>query len=237
MKFWFGTGNKYKVRELASILSPLGIGLESLPDLNPPETEDTFKGNAIEKVKEYGIYVRNKLINRGVCEKQLLHDSDNFIISEDSGISVFKFNNLPGPWSARFSDFQEVNLENGSLSLYSESNRTREEIDKANNQRVLDLLGSTPTVHRAAKMTVCLVVADLYGSVIFSDERSTHGWIATEPKGEHGFGYDPIFISDSSFGKTWAEIDPMRKNLISHRRVVLSHFTHWLSVQLKKENL
>lgn len=243
MKFYIGTTNPYKIRELASILRPLEIELNVTDAIDPEETADTFDGNAELKAKEYAKYVGNKLVKelkkerKGISEKEarsyLLLDQ-TLTISEDSGIVIPALGNLPGPWSARFSDFSKVDTKKGKLSGYKNSSLTRDEIDLKNNERIIELMNGIEQPKRSAKFVVSLKVADINGNVVFTSKGEAHGWIAEKLIGKNGFGYDPIFISDTSFGKTWAEIDSMRKNLISHRRKALQDFTMWLATQLKK---
>jgi XTP/dITP diphosphohydrolase len=64
--------------------------------------------------------------------------------------------------------------------------------------------------------------------VSFVTERRAYGWVAPAAKGTGGFGYDPIFISDTTGGKTWAEIDSARKDLISHRNRAIWDLMAWL---------
>ena len=46
---------------------------------------------------------------------------------------------------------------------------------------------------------------------------SVEGYIADAPRGEGGFGYDPVFVPDEGDGRTFAEVDPAEKHAISHR--------------------
>ena len=57
---------------------------------------------------------------------------------------------------------------------------------------------------------------------------SVEGWIAPEPRGEGGFGYDPVFVPDDGDGRTFAEMTPAEKHAISHRGRALAA----LAVQL-----
>jgi non-canonical purine NTP pyrophosphatase (RdgB/HAM1 family) len=243
MKFYIGTTNPYKIRELASILRPLEIELNVTDAIDPEETADTFDGNAEIKAKEYAKYVGNKLVNelkkeiKEISEKEarsyLLLDQ-TLTISEDSGIVIPTLGNLPGPWSARFSDFSKFDIKIGKVSGYKNSGLSRDEIDLKNNKKIIELMKEIEQPKRSAKFVVSLKVADINGNVVFTSKGEAYGWIAKRLIGKNGFGYDPIFISDNSFGKTWAEIDSMRKNLISHRRKALQDFTMWLATQLKR---
>lgn len=242
MKFYLGTTNPYKVRELASILRPLGIPLEVTEPVDPEETGDTFEANARIKSTEYAKHVGRGLLveimkeHAGISEQEarthLILD-EVWTISEDSGLVIPALGGLPGPWSARFSDYGDIDAKKGTVSGYVESTRSRDATDLENNKRVLQLLEGIEQPRRAAMFVVSLMVSDVDGTVVFQATSRANGWIAGELRGDGGFGYDPIFVSDTSFGKTWAEIDPMRKNLISHRRKVLQEFTMWLAHQIK----
>src|SRR4029453_2071912 len=77
-------------------------------------------------------------------------------------------------------------------------------------------------------------VATPEGEILFKGSGESHGWIAEEMRGDKGFGYDPIFVGATTYGKTYAEIDSMRKNLRSHRKDVLDRFQAWLGQDLKQ---
>ena len=52
-------------------------------------------------------------------------------------------------------------------------------------------------------------------------------------RGTNGFGYDPLFIGNDSFGKTYAELDTARKNLRSHRKKALDDLAFWIVNNIK----
>lgn len=216
MKFYIGTTNPGKVREIGAILSATGCQFEVTAPADPKETESDFEGNALLKARAYARH------------------AGGLTISEDSGLVIPALNGLPGPWSARFSEYH-ITCDQGKWKLtdYEPSGSSREAIDRLNNQRVLELMKSIEQPHRAAMFKVVLAVANL-DEIIFKATGESHGWIAEEPKGTNGFGYDPIFIGQDTFGKTYAELDANRKNLRSHRRRVLQVFTTWLGTYLKK---
>jgi XTP/dITP diphosphohydrolase len=212
---WIGTTNPGKTAEIAGILSPMGIELRPLA-LDVEETEDTFEGNARLKACAYARHAR------GVA------------ISEDSGLCIAALGGLPGAWSARFSDCE---LAPGfRVARVVASGRERDEIDRANNQRVLELMKDVRDPLRAAVFKVRLVVADAE-RILFEEGAEAHGWIAPEARGERGFGYDPIFVGGDTFGKTYAELDPIRKNARSHRKKVLAAFQYWIAGELRAERL
>lgn len=202
-----GTTNPGKVAELAALLAPLGVRLQ-IVSLDMPETKDTFEGNAREKALAYAEH------------------TGGVTLSEDSGLVVPALDGLPGPWSARYADLDVATRT--VIESASGSGRTRAEIDKANNVRLLEALKGVEQPWRAAMFKVVLIVARP-GEVLFEGAAECHGWIADAARGTGGFGYDPVFVGQDTFGKTFAELDPVRKNLRSHRRRVLDELFLWAS--------
>ncbi len=115
------------------------------------------------------------------------------VISDDSGLVVEQLNGEPGIYSAR----------------YSEENAT----DEKNNLKLLEELKSFPEPHKA-KFVCAAVYLDSKNNIITNGEIK--GQIISEPRGNNGFGYDPLFLPDG-FDKTTAELPPETKNKISHR--------------------
>lgn len=215
MKFFIGTTNRYKLREIAAILNASDCELEVTDSLDPEETEIDFLGNALLKAKAYA------------------NHAGGITISEDSGIVIPALNNLPGPWSARFSDC-EIDQQKMKIIKHMESKKTREEIDQKNCELTLKLMKNIQIPDRVASLVIVLVVAKPDGEILFQKSASSNGSIAFEMHGENGFGYDPIFIGNDTFGKTYAELDKQRKNLRSHRNRVLKSFKIWLGHYLKE---
>lgn len=202
---YIGTTNPYKVKEISALLNPLG--LEIIPfqlQEEPEEVGFSLMENAIAKARVYA------------------QASDGITLSEDSGLFVTSLNNLPGIWSARFSDF------NLDKQLVINSGRTRTEMDTCNNERVLSLMTDIAMPYRAASFKIALVIASP-DDILFSTETEYGGWISETCKGDDGFGYDPIFVGNDTFGKTLAEIDGVRKNLRSHRKRALNDLFMWAS--------
>jgi len=199
------TSNPGKVSEFGGLLAPLDINLDVSGDYDIPETGITFADNSREKILGYA-----------------KHYSGEWLLADDSGLVIPALNNLPGPFSARFSD-----LDLDTLMIVS-SGDDREVIDLKNNNRVLELLSNIPHDNRGAYFVACITVLNPDGKVSFQVERRAYGYISKELRGKNGFGYDPLFISDNSFGKTWAEIDKARKSLISHRSKAIWDFLAWI---------
>jgi XTP/dITP diphosphohydrolase len=121
-------------------------------------------------------------------------------VADDSGLEVEYLNGNPGVYSARFS---------GKGATY-----------KSNNEKLLMFLKGVPFVKRKACFKCVIAVADK-GKVVGTAEGVCNGKICLEPKGENGFGYDPVFIPDG-YKKTFAEMEPAWKNKISHRSKALT---------------
>jgi len=216
MEFFIGTTNPNKVKEIAAILFASGCTLTVTDPVNPDETEDDFDGNALLKAR---VYARH---------------AGGITISEDSGLIIPHLNGLPGPWSARFSDCV-IDRGAGKVTGHTPSDRVREVIDRANNELVIELMKGVEQPRRAACFRVVLAVATPEGEILFKGEGESHGWISEEMRGDKGFGYDPIFVGNNTYGKTYAELDSMRKNLRSHRKDVLDRFQAWLGQYLKQK--
>ena len=136
------------------------------------------------------------------------------VLADDSGLAVDVLGGLPGVWSARFAG--------------------RGSTDDENNSKLLHELAMVFEVKdRAAHFHTTLVVAapDRESLVV---EADWPGYIAHEPKGENGFGYDPLFLVGET-GKTSAELTMEEKNEQSHRaqavRKLMEVFPAWQSKQ------
>lgn len=116
-------------------------------------------------------------------------------IADDSGLEVNAFNRRPGILSARYAG------ENAA--------------DEDNNRKLLKELNDIPPEKREACYR-CVVALVFPSGEEETAEGSCNGFIALEPKGAGGFGYDPLFYIPE-YGMTMAELPPEIKNRISHR--------------------
>jgi XTP/dITP diphosphohydrolase len=117
-------------------------------------------------------------------------------LADDSGLEVAALDGAPGVRSARFAGEPRS--------------------DQRNRTALLDALQRVPPGSRAARF-VCAVSVAKAGAVVARSEGICEGAVAEKPIGEHGFGYDPIFLLPD--GRTMAELSPAEKNSISHRAV------------------
>ena len=115
------------------------------------------------------------------------------VIADDSGLEVEALRGAPGVFSARYAG------ENAS--------------DRRNLEKLLrDLQDAT---ERSARFH-CVIALARNGQLLTTVAGELAGSITKSPRGENGFGYDPIFIPDG-FEKTFAELSGEAKNAISHR--------------------
>ena len=135
-------------------------------------------------------------------------------LSDDSGLEIDALNGAPGVYSARFA---------GVDTPYPERFKV-----------ILQQLQGLPMEKRTARYRAVISIAEPTG-YHRSVEGTLEGVIAEAPRGENGFGYDPIFLVPT-LGKTTAELTPEQKNQISHRgraallaREVLRDWPHSLS--------
>ncbi len=118
-------------------------------------------------------------------------------VADDSGLEVAALNGAPGVWSARYAG--------------------EHAIDAANNAKLLDALEGLPEAERAARF-VCVLAflrhaADPTPVIAQGDWR---GRILAAPRGDQGFGYDPLFF-DPEQARSAAELSRAVKNCSSHR--------------------
>lgn len=116
-------------------------------------------------------------------------------IADDSGLAVEALNGMPGVFSARWAG--------------GHGN------DQANFQLVLDQIADLPDEHRAASF-VCTVALVLPGGKEHLVDGRQTGRLLRAPRGDGGFGYDPIFLGDGQ-DRTNAELTPQEKDAVSHR--------------------
>ncbi|MEH0970588.1 RdgB/HAM1 family non-canonical purine NTP pyrophosphatase [Micromonospora sp. CPCC 205546] len=116
-------------------------------------------------------------------------------IADDSGLAVEALNGMPGVFSARWAG--------------------RHGNDQTNLQLVLDQIADLPDEHRSASF-VCTVALVLPGGKEHLVDGRQAGRLLRAPRGDGGFGYDPIFLGDGQ-DRTNAELTPQEKDAVSHR--------------------
>jgi XTP/dITP diphosphohydrolase len=99
--------------------------------------------------------------------------------------------------------------------------------DQENNEKLLHELAAITYEKRTARFSCCIAFCCPDGKcVTFTGQLA--GSIIEEPRGNNGFGYDPLF-QVTGYNKTLAELDMSIKNSISHRAKAFRRFTDYLS--------
>ncbi len=116
-------------------------------------------------------------------------------IADDSGLEVDALNGRPGVFSARYAG--------------------KKASDKDNYLKLLQEMKGIPEERRGAQFR-CIIIAFRPDGKWVSAEGVCRGWITFTPKGEQGFGYDPVFMPEGD-SRTMAQLTREEKNKISHR--------------------
>jgi XTP/dITP diphosphohydrolase len=193
MRLYAATTNPGKLRDFAHVAEgwpQLEIApLEGLAEIQAPaEDEPTFAGNARLKAMYYSRYAPGKLV-----------------IADDSGLEVDCLEGAPGVRSARYAEDLGFDLHSGA------------QMDARNNAALLHQLmqKAFAGASRTARYR-CVLALALDGEVLATADGTVEGEILTAPRGEGGFGYDPLFWLPES-GLTMAEVDMAARLEVSHR--------------------
>ena len=106
-----------------------------------------------------------------------------------------------------------------------ERNSNRNSNDEANNGRVLRELANVAAEKRTARF-VCVLAVARDGQTIHTFRGTAEGLILDAPRGNNGFGYDPLFYFPQ-IGKTFAELSTVEKAHYSHRGAAFREFLSW----------
>jgi XTP/dITP diphosphohydrolase len=186
MQILVATRNPGKLREYASLLSGLRANGQPLEWV-------TLTDLGIEReVDETGVTFEE---NARLKARAYAGESGLLTLADDSGLEVDALDGAPGVYSARY----------GGARLD----------DVGRYRLLLKNLGGTPAEQRTARFR-CVVAVSTPGGELYTSDGACEGRIGIEPKGEYGFGYDPVFIVEG-YGVTMAELPPDVKNRISHR--------------------
>jgi len=221
------TRNAHKVGEIRAILGDWFqfLTLNDFPEA-PKVVEDapTFAGNAAKKAAELAKWLER------------IPDSGfripNYVLADDSGLEVDVLNGAPGVHSARFAALDSAKSGNTS--------------DADNNAKLLRLLKGAPLDKRTARFHCVIALApvlpvkvEVASPVCYADEFEMQtelfdgiceGRIIFEPRGQNGFGYDPLFVP-VGFEQTFAELGDEVKNQLSHRAKALAKLKNFLTTK------
>ncbi len=202
-----------------------------------PETEWVFATRNAHKVAEldamfhsvFGIHVVG--LDHFEELPEIVEDRDSFegnaikkaetiaailglpVVADDSGLCVDFLKGAPGVYSARYAG--------------------PEATDQANNEKLLQALKGVPQEKRGARF-VCVLALAIPGKDTKTFRGECRGRIAEEPRGKHGFGYDPLFFLPEQ-GCTMGELPAEMKNRISHRSRAVQQLRDLLKDSLSAE--
>lgn len=184
------SNNAKKLKELQTLMAPLGVELLTQGSLGVPEAEEphaTFVENALAKARHAAA------LGGGPA------------LADDSGLCVDALGGAPGVRSARHA------VDAGRIA----EGLPRDQIDAANNEWLLAQMQGQ--AERGAHFS-CLLVAVRHADdpEPLVAEGRWQGTLLDAPQGAHGFGYDPL-LWIPGHGQSAAQLDPAIKNAISHR--------------------
>ncbi|HEV3193340.1 MAG TPA: non-canonical purine NTP pyrophosphatase [Polyangiaceae bacterium] len=194
------TGNRGKLEELRALLSGLALEVQGVGEIlaEPPHVvEDgaTFAENATKKAI-------------AVARATMM-----LSLADDSGLEVDALDGRPGVKSARFAHDRATDAENNAalLAQLEALDAVRSAVDDPGGA------GLGPQGLRA-RFRCVLALLDPFtgGGQVRIVQGVCEGAITRTPRGSGGFGYDPLFVVNGT-EQTMAELDPERKNRISHR--------------------
>jgi XTP/dITP diphosphohydrolase len=212
------TRNAHKVEEIRAILGDAFrfLTLNYFPGApKVVEEADTFAGNATKKAVELA-----KWLATDNSKLKVKDSKPDFVLADDSGLEVDALCGKPGVHSARFA--AEDSAKSGNTP------------DADNNAKLLRLLKNFPAEKRAARFRCVIAFAPVLQGKMESAspvcyagrfeaqtfDGACEGKIIFEPRGQNGFGYDPLFVPDG-FEMTFGELGEDVKNKLSHRAKAL----------------
>lgn len=184
----FATGNKNKMIEIRMILADLGCKILS-------QKEAGIQADVVEDGQTFEENALIKAATIADIARKMPEYRNAVVLADDSGLEIDALNKEPGIYSARYM---------GEDTSYD-----------IKNQALIDRLEGVPDEKRTARF-VCAIAAALPDGSTEVVRGTMEGRIGYEITGENGFGYDPIFYLPQ-FGCSSAELEPEKKNELSHR--------------------
>ena len=184
----FATGNKNKMIEIRMILADLGCKILS-------QKEAGIQADVVEDGQTFEENALIKATTIADIARKMPEYRNAVVLADDSGLEIDALNKEPGIYSARYM---------GEDTSYD-----------IKNQALIDRLEGVPDEKRTARF-VCAIAAALPDGSTEVVRGTMEGRIGYEITGENGFGYDPIFYLPQ-FGCSSAELEPEKKNELSHR--------------------
>jgi XTP/dITP diphosphohydrolase len=199
LKILIATSNLGKLRDFAGAALRHGVEVTGIPGFS-----------SLPAVVEDGL-----TFEANACKKAEAYSRyvpGETVVADDSGLEIDALHGAPGVHSARYAadepDKAETNTD-----------------DEANNARVLRELNGVPPSQRTGRF-VCVLAAARDGKTLATFRGTADGIILDVPRGENGFGYDPLFYFPQ-IKKTFAELSAEEKSEYSHRGAAFREFLDW----------
>jgi XTP/dITP diphosphohydrolase len=203
VKLLAATRSAGKQREIRRALEPAGIDVVFPDELGLAES-------AVEDTLEVG----------ETFEENARHKAEYFagltelpVMADDSGLEVAALGGAPGVRSRRWTG----------------ATGSADAVDAANNAELLRRLAGVPADRRAARYRCVLALVPRRGAPAEFFQGTCGGRILEAPRGQGGFGYDPLFLSDD-LGVTFGEAPAAAKDAVSHRGRALRAFAEAIAV-------
>lgn len=192
MKIVVATHNKGKVKEISEGISIPGFEFVSISEVMPDYE------SPVEDAPDFE--------GNAAIKAMAAHNATGLAaLADDSGLIVDALDGAPGVFSARYAG------EGAS--------------DEQNNAKLLKELENIENRDARFACSLVLVGLDQYlekAPPYISEFGTCEGKIASKPKGDEGFGYDPLFVPAQTHGKHMAELSQAEKHEISHRGAALN---------------
>ena len=180
------THNDGKLREFADLMGPFGLEAKSAREFGLPEPDET--GTTFEE----NAYIKAHAAAKATGLPAL---------SDDSGLMIDALQGAPGVYTANWAEGPD-----GTRDFMAAMKKTEDLLQDKGASRHEDRTGRFVAV-------ICLAWPD--GEAEYY-RGEAEGHLVWPPRGDKGFGYDPIFVA-TGMDMTFAEIDPAEKHAISHR--------------------
>jgi XTP/dITP diphosphohydrolase len=217
---WIASSNPGKIAEFQ-----LGLRLHGPKEASrgaqvagQTDVADAWAAEPIRNFYRLPPYSETASTFAGNAQGKALHYSrltDGLVFADDSGLEVDALRGAPGVKSRRFAGPGAT--------------------DADNRAKLLILLGGVPLAKRTARF-VCELAVARHGELLAHFRAVSEGLILAAPRGEAGFGYDPLFLDPES-DRTYAELSPTEKLARSHRGRALRAMLEWLATQSSQQAL
>ncbi len=199
--------NEGKVKEIAQHLEPYYINVVAAKNFTPPiseieETGKTFAENAALKAQAAA------------------RESALYALSDDSGLEVDALNKRPGIYSARYAERQ---TQKGKIRDFNWAcHKLWGELGRELERELESIKKEEKPKHFYASFICVLALAAPNGEIKLF-EGKVDGELVYPPRGQNGFGYDPIFLP-LGYSETFGEMPPEKKHALSHRARAFDKF-------------